>query len=184
MKSWPLRADSVQSLEVPSVSGGVLWPDHANKLFYLFGGAYDDGKVKDFTDLWFFDTIYNTWNKTLPDGSQADIRWPAYGASAMTDEGVAYYYGGYLRNDTDPRWKADPLMLNSLVSFDTKTKKWDNHTYNDTPRAQGNLHYIPASHRGMLVYIGGIETIRGRSSYVSAGRILQILHSANIYRHK
>jgi N-acetylneuraminic acid mutarotase len=161
-------SDSNQGSDVPTVSGGVLWPDQANKLFYLFGGVYNNGRVQDFTTLWSYDTIYNTWNKTIPDGSQMEISWPSFGASTVTDENVAYYYGGYLSNNSVTGWTSDPLMLNSLVSYDMKTNKWDNRTYDVTPRAQGNLHYIPASDRGMLVYFGGMEQSKsGTTSYVS-----------------
>ncbi|KAF9739958.1 cell wall anchored protein [Paraphaeosphaeria minitans] len=63
--------------EVPTVSGGALWPDHAIKLFYLFSGVYTEGSPNASNHLWFFNTIYNTWNKTVPDDGQQEILWPA-----------------------------------------------------------------------------------------------------------
>lgn len=60
------------------------------------------------------------------------------------------------------------MMQNSLVKYDMNTNKWDSRVYEDrTPRAEGNLHYIPASNRGMLVHFGGLEqkTV-GNTSYV------------------
>lgn len=144
---------------MPSTSGGVLWPDTVNKLFYLFGGEYDKvTEVHDFANLWFFDVIYNTWNKSsASDDSQAEITWPALGAGAVSDAGIAYYYGGYLSNKTVPKWGSKPLMLNSLVSYDMNTQTWSNRTYDRTPRAEGTLHYLPASASGILVYFGGVE---------------------------
>jgi hypothetical protein len=151
--------DPYQTSEVPSVSGGVLWPDVTNKLFYLYGGEYDDvASVQPFTSLWFFDVIYNTWNRTSPSPSQNGIGWPAFGSGVVAESGTAYYYGGYLSNKTTPKWSGDPLMLSSLISFDMDTQIWSNHTYDDTPRAAGTMHYIPASASGMLVYFGGAET--------------------------
>lgn len=156
-----------QGAEVPTVHNGVLWPDEVNKLFYLFGGAYADGKVPSVNDLWSYDTIYNNWTKITPDGSQMSIKWPNSGASDVTDEGDAYYYGGYLSNISTAGWTGDTIMLSSLVKYDTKTNKWDNRTYDNTPRAEGNLHYIPASKRGMLIYFGGLEQTRaGNINYV------------------
>lgn len=153
---------------MPSTNGGVLWPDTTNKLFYLFGGEYD-GEPQTFTNLWFFDVIYNTWNKSsASDGSQSAVSWPAFGAGAVSDSGVAYYYGGYLSSKTVPKWSGKELMLNSLTSFNMNTRTWSNHTYDPTPRAEGTLHYLPASAAGMLAYIGGVETnSSGGVSFVS-----------------
>lgn len=136
-----------------------MWPDVTNKLFYLFGGEYVDvTSVQPFTSLWFFDVVYNTWNRTNPSSSQNGIGWPAFGSGVVAESGTAYYYGGYLSNKTTPNWSSDPLMLSSLVSFDMDTQIWSNHTYGDVPRAAGTMHYIPASASGMLVYFGGVET--------------------------
>ncbi|KAF2445236.1 hypothetical protein P171DRAFT_485298 [Karstenula rhodostoma CBS 690.94] len=93
----------------------------------------------------FFNTIYNTWNKNVPDGSQQEILWPVYGASTVTDEGVACFYGDYLKY-LGPEMELRSFMLNSLISFKTQTNKWTNDT-GPTPRAEGNIHYIPASEK-------------------------------------
>ncbi|KAJ4346649.1 uncharacterized protein N0V89_010580 [Didymosphaeria variabile] len=157
------HANLTKEATVPSVSGGVLWPDTANKLFYLFGGEYpstDDLRTRDtqgFT-LWFYDTIYNTWNRSASDASQASINWPAFGAGTVTDEGVAYYYGGYLTEKSDSSWRGGDFMLNNLISYDMNTRRWNNNTWDQTRRAEGSLHYIPASEGGMLDYFGGVET--------------------------
>jgi hypothetical protein len=154
---------------VPSVSGGVLWPDSTNKLFYLFGGEYDNtDDVQSFTTLWLYDVIYNTWNRSsASDGSLTGIKWPAFGAGAITDTGIAYYYGGYLTNLSMPKWGNDRLMLSSLISFNMNTRSWQNQTYDEVQRAEGTMHFIPASDAGMLVYFGGLEMNGNGSSYVS-----------------
>jgi hypothetical protein len=139
-------------------------------LFYLFGGEYHDvASVQAFTNLWFFDVIYNKWNRsTGSDIVRASISWPAFGGGAVTEGGTAYYYGGYLSNKTTLKWGGDPLMLSSLISFDMNTQIWNNRTYDNTSRAEGTLHYIPAASAGMLVYFGGLETDpNGRVQYVS-----------------
>lgn len=159
---------------MPSVSGGVLWPDTVNKLFYLFGGEYyniddiPDGDSRGFT-LWFYDTVYNSWNRTTSDGSQATVKWPTLGSGLVTNEGIAYYYGGYLTNKSSFGWGDKPLMLNNLISYDMNTRRWTNTTIDETRRAEGSLSYIPASERGMLIYFGGLETnsSSGRVRYVS-----------------
>ncbi|KAF2128361.1 hypothetical protein P153DRAFT_357727 [Dothidotthia symphoricarpi CBS 119687] len=168
----PQNSNLTKGSEVPSVSGGVLWPDQTNKLFYLFGGEYNNASAQDFTALWFYDTIYNTWNRSLPDGSQSQVSWPSFGAGTVDDEGVAYYYGGYLNNKTVSGWEGDALMLNSLLSYNMDDKRWSNITSGVPPRAEGTLHYIPASDRGMLVHIGGVERLsNGHDSYVNMSQI-------------
>lgn len=154
---------------MPSVSGGVLWPDDTNKLFYLFGGEYNTANdVQAFTTLWLYDVIYNTWNRSsASDGSLTGMNWPAMGAGVVTDTGTAYYYGGYLTNLSMSKWSGDRLMLSSLTSFNMNTRSWSNDTYDQTPRAEGTLHFIPASAGGMLVYFGGVEMNNGVRAYVS-----------------
>jgi hypothetical protein len=143
-----------------------------NKLFYIFGGEYEIGKVQAFNNLWFYDTIYNRWNKTEPHGSQAQVSWPSFGASAITDEGVAYYYGGYLSSGSVQGWQGNAKMLSGLLSYDMKTGAWGNHSWDEIGRAEGILHYLPASDRGMLVYMGGLETsTSGNVSYVSSQQV-------------
>ncbi|KAF2831505.1 hypothetical protein CC86DRAFT_443172 [Ophiobolus disseminans] len=170
----PLNSSLPKGSDVPSVSGGALWPDTANKLFYLFGGEYSNSTVQSFTGLWFYDILNAKWDRAISDGSQARISWPAFGASAVTDEGIAYYYGGYLSNKSVSGWTGPPLMLNSLVKYDMNQKTWSNRT-DGTPRADGTLQYIPAGDRGMLVYFGGVETLSG--GYV--GYQVQVFDIAN-----
>lgn len=176
----PQNTNLTKDPDVPSVSGGVLWPDSANKLFYLFGGEYDNtNDVQSFTTLWLYDIIYNTWNRSsASDGSLTGINWPALGAGTFTDVGVAYYYGGYLTNLSMPKWPGDRLMLNSLISFNMNTRSWQNNTYDQTPRAEGSMHFIPASDAGMLVYFGGVEIDNGTSSYANMSNI-QLFDIAN-----
>lgn len=154
---------------MPSVSGGVLWPDITNKLFYLFGGEYHDiSQVQQFTSLWFFDILYSSWNRTTSSAAQTGISWPAFGSGTVTEEGTAYYYGGYLGNKTTPKWSGEPMMLSSLLSYNMDTHIWSNHTYDNIARAEGILQYFPASASGMLLYFGGVETgSDGRVRYVS-----------------
>lgn len=139
--------------------GGVLWPDAVNKLFYLFGGIYQDANEAKKRDeqgfsLWFYDTIYGTWNKSNNHSSQAEVRWPAGGAGAVSEDGVAYYYGGYISSNGTLDGQVEQ---NALISYDMNTQKWTNQTLVETLRGNGSLHYIPASDGGMLVYFGGWE---------------------------
>ncbi|KAF1846853.1 uncharacterized protein K460DRAFT_425442 [Cucurbitaria berberidis CBS 394.84] len=162
----PQYSNLTKSRDVPSVSGGILWPDLVNKVFYQYGGEYTNTTAQSFGTLWFYDTIYNSWNRSAGSGaSQAQVSWPAFGAGTTNDEGIGYYYGGYLNENSDSRWKGNPLMLGSIVSYNMSEGTWRNHTYDLTPRAEGSLQYIPAGERGMLVYFGGVERINSATSY-------------------
>jgi hypothetical protein len=128
--------------------------------------------------LWFYDTIYKRWNDSKPLQAQDDVNWPAYGASTVTDESVAYYHGGWLNENTTPGWRGDPLMLNTLLSYDMMADKWTNHTLGDNiPRAEGTLTYLPVSDRGMLVHMGGLETTSSATVTHVCSNDAQILDS-------
>ncbi|KAF2448473.1 hypothetical protein P171DRAFT_481540 [Karstenula rhodostoma CBS 690.94] len=176
------RANLTKDATIPSVSGGTLWPDPPNHLFYLFGGAHASPAAARAASphLYFYDTIYNTWNRSASDASQARIAWPAFGAGAVTDTGVAYYYGGYLTERSDAGWRGDDLMLNGLLSYDMGTRRWGNSTWDQTRRAEGSLLYVPASEGGMLVYFGGVEMERVGGEVVYANmRQIHLFDLAN-----
>lgn len=152
--------------KVPSVNGGILWPDTVNKLLYLYGGEYggvssgDTDTPKNFT-LWMYDAIYNSWNKTREDDTQSRIKRASYGAGvAVQDRAVGYYYGGWLSNDSVPDWgNSPPVALSHLLQYDMLKNTWTNSSGPDSVgRAEGFMVYIPASDTGMLVYFGGIQT--------------------------
>lgn len=90
--SFPVQRDDLSKpANVPSVQGGTLWADQANKLFYLFGGEYNwtTPPPTQYT-LWFFDALYGTWNVTPTDASISAISPRSFGASAVDDNrGIA-----------------------------------------------------------------------------------------------
>lgn len=95
------------------------------------------------------------------------VSWPANGAGTVDDDGKAFYYGGYLNNKTLVEWHADPLMLNSLITYDMNSYQWSNQTADAVPRAEGSLHYIAAGKKGALIYFGGVEMSSGTRQFVS-----------------
>lgn len=154
---------------MPSVQGGILWPDNANKVFYLYGGQFADTTPASF-DLWTFDTIYQNWTRILADGSQDGISRASFGAGvAVEDRGWSYYFGGWLSNDSVPGWTSPPLALNSMLKYDMVANRWTNDTYNNMrPSAEGVMLYIPAGEAGMLVYFGGLELALNGFNYTMA----------------
>lgn len=142
---------------IPDVSGGILWADEVNKVFWLYGGEYSTLAPASF-QLWGYDTLLNQWNlsSTSAASSASSISRVSYGAGA-TIGGTGYYYGGYLNNMTNPRWNAPPLATSNLVVFDMDTNALTNSTGPDSiGRAEGVMVSIPASARGMLIYFGGV----------------------------
>lgn len=145
---------------VPSVSGGILWADTVNKIFYLYGGEFSNDPVEPFT-LWAYDVLYDRWNATSSDTSE--ISRVSFGAGvAVDDRAVGYYYGGWLSNASVPDWNGGPIATSNLLVYDMINDNWANLTGPDsTPRAEGVMLYIPASDAGMLVYFGGVQTPYG-----------------------
>ena len=143
-----------------------MWPDTVNKVFYQYGREYPNNTARAFGSLWSYDTIYNTWNQSAGPDAQSAISWPAFGAGATTDQGIGYYYGGYLSAKTISPWNGDPVMLKDMVSYNMTERTWSKRSYQATPRAEGTLQYITAGERGMLVYFGGVEMVNGKKTYV------------------
>ena len=121
-------------------------------------------------DLWAFDAIAHTWNRTLADGSQSDIDRASFGAGVtVEDRAWSYYFGGWLSNNSVPGWTGPPLALNSMLKYDMVANTWTNNTYKAMrPSAEGVMVYIPASDAGMLVYFGGLELISNGTNYTMA----------------
>ena len=142
----------------PDVNGGVLWPDTVNKLFYLYGGEYQSSPQS--FSMWVYDAIYDKWNATNPDVTQANIQRASYGSGATAqDRAVGFWYGGWLSNASVPTWGASPVALANLLEYDMLQNTWTNSSGPDSVgRAEGAMVYIPASDGGMLVYFGGLQT--------------------------
>lgn len=140
-----------------------------NQIFYLYGGQYSGSPPVSF-DLWAFDTIAQTWNRTLADGSQSDINRASFGAGVtVEDRAWSYYFGGWLSNDSVPGWTTAPLALNSMLKYDMIANTWTNNSYKAMrPSAEGVMLYVPVSDAGMLVYFGGLELAPNGTNYTMA----------------
>ena len=160
-----LHANLNKSSNVPSVSGGILWEDDVNKVFYLFGGEYKD-TPEDF-NLWGYDTLLDQWNQSAVASSTAISR-VSYGAGTSVNEtGIAYYYGGWLSNKTLPGYSGQAMATSTLIQYDMVKNRWKNNTGPDNiGRAEGAMVSIPASDGGMLIYFGGISTPYGNETVV------------------
>lgn len=153
---------------VPSVHGGMLWPDTVNKMLYLYGGEYYQTSPDSFT-LWAYDTINDEWSAASTETSQ--ISRVSFGAGvAVQDIARAYHYGGWLSNASVPGWAGPPMATSSLIIYDMIENAWRNTTGPDSiPRAEGAMVYLPVSDRGMLVYFGGIQTPYGPGNNTAVG---------------
>lgn len=162
--------------EIPSVSGGILWPDEVNKCFYQFGGAFTNGTPTDFS-MWTYDVLLNQWNQTAnkASGVSATSR-VAYGAGTHIEGlGLGYYFGGYKSNQTDPRWTGQQVATADLVRFDYTTGTLSNNSgpNDNVGRAEGQMVYLPVSDNGLLVYFGGIEDENQNGTTTPVSRIYQ-----------
>lgn len=150
-----LYSNLTKNSTIPSVSGGILWTDEANKVFYLYGGEFQT--APEAFELWMYDTVLNQWN--LTNNVPPDVQRVSWGAGAsLNDLGFGFYYGGWMNNQTIPGWSGNPLATNSLIKYDMNQNQWTNITGPDDlmGRAEGIMNYLPASDGGMLVYFGGV----------------------------
>jgi hypothetical protein len=73
---FPQQKILAKNESVPSVHGGVLWPDESNKIVYAYGGEYGNEKPEEFK-LWYYDVLYKTWN--ISDARASGIQRAAWG---------------------------------------------------------------------------------------------------------
>ncbi|KAF2673245.1 hypothetical protein BT63DRAFT_151080 [Microthyrium microscopicum] len=152
--------------QVPSVSGGTLWPDTVNKKFYLYGGEFQSSPAS--FSMWSYDALYNNWTSVNPDPTQSSIQRASFGASTVAqDRGLGYWYGGWLSNLTVPVWGPQPLALSNMLTYDMVNNVWTNSSGPDSiGRAEGIMLEIPISDGGMLVYFGGVQTPSNNGTWV------------------
>jgi hypothetical protein len=168
-----LSANLSKNATVPDVSGGILWADDVNEVFYLYGGEYP--LVPDDFALWAYDVPLNQWNLTTQPTSSTDVLRVAWGAGTTIDAmAEGYYYGGYLNNQTTPGWNAPPLATSNLVIYDMIANRFTNNTGPDSVgRAEGVMVTIPASRQGLLIYFGGVSFPYANSTEVAVSPIFK-----------
>ncbi|KAF2424874.1 hypothetical protein EJ08DRAFT_723414 [Tothia fuscella] len=139
---------------VPAVSGGVLWSDTTNKVFYQFGGEYQDSP-RPIDVLSAFDTVLNQWNSTNVSDNFNQVSWGA--GVSVNHRAEGYYLGGWMNNKTTPGWSGPPLATSRLIRYNMVQNRITNITGpDDTGRAEGVMVYLPASDDGLLIYFGGV----------------------------
>ncbi|KAK2051845.1 cell wall anchored protein [Colletotrichum caudatum] len=158
----PLYANLSKNGSIPNVAGGALWSDSVNKRLYLFGGEHNPGEPPLPFNLYGYDILNNQWDFFGPSRTGAAISKVSYGAGVSVDSrGEAYYYGGWLSNNSVTGWGAGPpVATTGLVKYTMDTNSFANSTGPDgIRRAEGSLQYIPAGDGGMLIYFGGVQDL-------------------------
>ncbi|RMZ78323.1 hypothetical protein DV738_g3952, partial [Chaetothyriales sp. CBS 135597] len=168
------HANLTKNSSVPDVSGGILWADEVNKVFWLYGGEFSAAPSP--FQLWGYDTILDQWNVTMAGQTGVSpIQRVSYGAGA-TIGGRGYYYGGYLNSNTNPLWSGAPWATSSMIVLDLDTGVLSNTTgYDSIGRAEGVMVAIPASAAGILVYFGGVSFPSSNSTEEVAMDMSQII---------
>ncbi|KFA72116.1 hypothetical protein S40288_09700 [Stachybotrys chartarum IBT 40288] len=155
----PPVANLSKNSSIPSVQGGVFWPDDVNKRIYLYGGEFYGETPWPFA-LYAYDIINDLWEIIHAPHSASSIRGLSYGAGlSIASRGEGYYYGGWMNDATDPDWEAEMGITTSfLLRYSMDTNTWTNQTGpDDTRRAEGAMVFIPAGDGGFIVYFGGIR---------------------------
>ncbi|UPX17203.1 uncharacterized protein EKO05_0007572 [Ascochyta rabiei] len=156
----PQYANLSKPSDIPSVSGGILWPDEANKCFYQFGGEFTAGLPSEFS-MHTYDVVLDQWNLT---GNKAagvfTTQRAAYGGGTHIEGlGLGFYLGGWMSNQTSPDWTGPAVATADLIRFEYSTGLLYNTSgpEDNVGRAEGQMVYLPVSDSGVLVYFGGIE---------------------------
>jgi hypothetical protein len=178
-----VRQNVTKNSSVPSVAGGILWPDTVNKIFYSFGGYFPQTTPQPFSS-WSYNTDLDRWEIVETKGDK-----PSYVAHGMgtvsTDKGIAYYLGGYHSNETEAGWGLDVLYTSNLMSFDMISRQYTNNTGPDhLGKGEGVMLFIPVAHSGLLIYFGGVtqDPKNGNISGVSQLRLHAIIRNADLSR--
>jgi hypothetical protein len=149
-----LYANLTKNSTVPDVSGGILFTDEVNKVFYQFGGEYQD-LPQDFDSLFSYDAVANGWNQVSVPKDLKRVSWGA--GVSVNDTAEGYYLGGWMNNRTTPGWSESPRATSNLIRYNMLKNEFTNSTGPDeTGRAEGTMVYLPASDAGLLIYFGGI----------------------------
>ena len=159
--------------EVPSTSGGILWPDEANKCFYHFGGAFTNGTPIE-PGMYTYDVLLNQWNKTESKAAGgSSTQRVAYGAGThIEDLGLGFYFGGYVSSQTSLDWTGPAIATSDLVRFEYNTGILSNTSGpgDNVGRAEGQMVYLPVSDNGLLVYFGGVEDLQQNGTITPVSR--------------
>jgi hypothetical protein len=161
-----IRTDVTKNNSVPSVAGGILWPDTVNKIFYSFGGYFPQIAPKPFV-TWSYKTDKDRWDSVKTKGDR--VSYVAHGMGTVApDNGVGYYLGGYHSGQTEDGWGPGQLYTTNLISFDMVSRQYKNMNGPDQlGRGEGAMVFIPVSRSGLLIFFGGVahgprnRTIKG-----------------------
>lgn len=157
---------------IPSLQGGVLWPDEVNKRLYQFGGeSAKDDPATPLRGVYAYDILADAWDYLTFDHAgqpkSTVIHRTSYGAGvAIRERGEGYWYGGWASNRSDADWAGGGRAATSyLVKYEMDRNLWTNSSGpDDMARAEGAMVYIPAGDAGMLVYMGGVRDEHGNGS--------------------
>ena len=177
-----LYSNLSKNSSIPDVSGGILWSDNTNMLFYQWAGQFQTNPQAP--TFLIYDAVYNTWNTTRADLS--GISRVAYGAGTTVEERAeGYYYGGWLNSQTVPGWSGPPLATSNIIRYDMNAVTFSNNSGpDDLGRAEGAMVFLPASDNGLLIYFGGVVqypngSVAGANMTVSP----YVFHNKGPYLH-
>ncbi|VUC25921.1 unnamed protein product [Clonostachys rosea] len=142
---------------MPTIAGGILWPDSVNKRFYLYGGNWILPQRAEAFTLTGYDIINDRWDDFGP--SKTKLNVSALGAGVgVSQTGKGYYYGGWISDKSMDGGPKDAAMVSDFYEY-----TYDDNTFkslkgiDDRPRAEGGMVWIPTGDwAGVLVYMGGV----------------------------
>jgi hypothetical protein len=165
-KPWNSKDVKIRSIPKPgpAKAGVVLWTDQEAGVLYSWGGKFPGGRdIKD-PELWKFTADGEgggTWSAEDPANPTrfGDLHPTEDGAYANTPS-QGFVIGGVADAYTEPGFRG-AIPIPGMVSFDMKTKLWQNGTTNFSPFGtttliQASAEYIPTfGPEGLIMVLGG-----------------------------
>lgn len=163
-KSWTTSDVVIRSILKPTSakSNVALWTDKAAGVFYSWGGKFPFGANMIKNALWKFTPDGSgggAWSQEEPTNPTLfnALHPSEYGAFAYTND-TGILIGGLATGWTE-QYRAKTQTLPGMVTYNMKTKVWQNGTTNFSPfntLAQASAHFVPSfGDHGLVLVLGG-----------------------------
>jgi hypothetical protein len=165
-KSWTTNKNVVLRTtprKSPAKANVALWTDTAEGAFYSWGGRFPQARNITEPELWKFTADGKgggSWSRVEPENPTrfGDLHPTEDGAFANSPD-TGFMIGGVAHAHTEVGYAAADA-LSGMVTFDMKTRTWQNGTTNFSPFGAGRLiharaQYVPGFGDSGLVFVLG-----------------------------
>ncbi|KAK4188728.1 hypothetical protein QBC35DRAFT_184724 [Podospora australis] len=173
-ESWTTSDVVIRSIPKPGPhkGGTTVWTNEKDGEFYSWGGKWPYGiNMSSTTDLWKFKADGKgggEWSVQPPKSPNVfNELHPTENAAFTNNEDTGFHIGGWVTQWTDKRHKTDDQPVPGMITFNMRTKEWQNGTVQFSPFGRdvavgGSAHYISRhtfnAPDGLVMVLGGSKT--------------------------